>query len=1390
MGTSLRLRSGASRERGLRADGTGPRRRTRHDLVGRGRRLRFESLERRELLADMAVHFKFTEYAGAAPQPDWNAPSLASLSVGDQFWMELWIEDIRSTPNGVFEAFFDVGYNSNLLSATGVIEHGDAYNSGKSPPDPLVPSGGQILKTGGVDRDFFASAPGDPFLLFRVPFRADAPGALTLALDVPDEDSFKPRFFVPFSPIELDQIAVDGQSIQIVDAGTTVSPTSGLITTEAGAQATFSVRLNTAPTASVTIPISSSDTTEGSVSPASLTFTTSNWSQAQTVTVTGIDDAVDDGNVSYTIVLAPASSPDAKYSGHNPVDVSVTNNDDDAAGIVVTPGPSMVTSEAGGWTTFSVVLASEPTSSVTIPISSSDPSEGTVSPATVTFTTTNWNQARTVTVTGINDAVVDGDIGYTILLAPASSQDPNYNGRDAGDVAVTNTDNDTAGIVVTPGSGLVTSEAGAPATFSVVLASEPTADVTFPLSSSDTTEGTVSPASLTFTAANWNQARTVTVTGVNDAVDDGDIGYTILLAPAVSQDPNYNGRDAGDVAVTNTDNDTAGIVVTPGSGLVTSEAGAPATFSIVLASEPTANVAIPISSSDATEGTVSPASVTFTTANWNQSQMITVTGVNDDVDDGDVAYTTVLSPAVSQDPKYNGRDAMDVSAKNTDNDTAGIVVTPGPSMVTNEAGATATFSVVLASEPTANVTISIASSDATEGTVSPTSVTFTATNWNQARTVTVTGVNDAVDDGDVVYAIVLAPAVSQDPKYSNSDAQDVSVTNTDDDTAGILLAPGPSMITSEAGGSATFSVVLASEPTAGVTIPLSSSDTSEGTVSPASVTFTPANWNQPQTVTVTGINDAVDDGDIVYRILTSPAVSLDPKYGGRDVADVAVTSIDNDTAGIVVAPGSTLVTSEAGGSATFTIVLISEPTAYVTIPLSSSNTAEGTVSPASVTFAPGNWSQPQTVTVTGVDETVADGDAGYTIILGAASSQDPQYGGRDADDLQATNIDNDVPGITAMPISGLVTTEAGGTATFQIVLNTLPAAEVTIGLTTSDPTEVTIVPASVKFLPGDWNVPQTVTLTGVDDDLTDGDASYAILTAAAVSDDSSYHGLDAVDVLAVNRDDDGLAVIQVKDSSANPDDKQIQFVTDLSRYRPLMADSPLVRQAYPDDRQYFDVFNAGDAPLVLEAIEIHVPGVSIDRPLGDGAADDLTILPGKTERFRLTYAPTDEAESFDLESGVVIVSNAQDAAEFSIALRGESTTNADISYDGRVNLSDLGPLNVNFGKVTGTAGFDPSADINGDGRVNLTDLGPLNVAFGWSREAALIAAAALQTPADLPTSPPTHRPDVPSGDANTDLLMTQLAIGWTEELLRQQPAKTKDLKDAVFAAFPWEEWSR
>ena len=338
-------------------------------------------------------------------------------------------------------------------------------------------------------------------------------------------------------------------------------------------------------------------------------------------------------------------------------------------GITVTPTSGLYTSEAGGTAVFTVVLNSAPTANVTIWLSSSDPLEGTVAPPSLTFTSSNWDQEQTVTVTGVDDALADGPIAYTIVTAAATSSDPNYNGVDADNVSVTNTDNETAGITVNPTVGLTTTEAGGTDTFTVVLNTLPANDVTIDLSSNKTDEGTVAPLSLTFTTLNWSTPRTVTVTGVDDELDDGDQAYNINTANATSTDGNYNGINPEDVSVTNTDDDTAGVTVSTISG-PTTEAGGTATFTVVLTSEPTADVTISSSSNDTTEGTVAPASLTFTSVNYDQEQTVTVTGVDDALDDGDITYS-IVTTASSTDLTYDAINPADVSVTNTDDDTAG-----------------------------------------------------------------------------------------------------------------------------------------------------------------------------------------------------------------------------------------------------------------------------------------------------------------------------------------------------------------------------------------------------------------------------------------------------------------------------------------------------------------------------------------------------------------------------------------------------------------------------------------------------------------------------------------------------------------------------------------------
>jgi subtilisin-like proprotein convertase family protein len=239
----------------------------------------------------------------------------------------------------------------------------------------------------------------------------------------------------------------------------------------------------------------------------------------------------------------------------------------------------------------------------------------------------------------------------------------------------------------------------------------------------------------------------------------------------------------------------------------------------------------------------------------------------------------------------------------------------------------------------------------------------------------------------------------------------------------LVTEENPRNDASEFPTSSYLTLALDTAPSADVVVPLRVSNPLEGLLSTSgtaqassiSLTFTPTNWNVPQWVGVAGVDDAKTDGDVTYSIFVDPATSFDSNYSGKDPADVSVLNRDNEIAWVLVSPTSGLVTSEGvGGTAAFTVKLNSPPNGNVYVNLASSDTSEGTVSPSKLTFTTSDWSVPQTVVVTGVEDSLPDGDMGYQIItsMDPSSSQEYLLLAPDPVDVSVVNADNDVTSIT------------------------------------------------------------------------------------------------------------------------------------------------------------------------------------------------------------------------------------------------------------------------------------------------------------------------------------------------------------------------------------------
>ena len=957
----------------------------------------------------------------------------------------------------------------------------------------------------------------------------DTPVTVTVAPVVDDVDEASPHtstitHAATSNDVNYNGIGIGDVTVSITDndtAGVSVSAISGN-TTEASATSTFTVVLDSEPTSTVSIAVESSDLTEGTINTSTLVFTSADWNTPKTVVATGVDDGVDDGDVAYTITLSAVISDDGSYSGINPNDVNVTNVDDDVVGITVTEsGGTTLVAEAGGTDSYTIVLDSEPTNSVTVTVTSD--AQSTVSTSSIVFTAANWDTAVTVTVSAVNDDIDEASPHGSSITHTATSVDASYNDIEILNVNASVTDNDTAGVTVTESGGTtVITEAGGTDSYTIVLASEPLGDVTVDIAVD--ADVSVSTSSLVFTSANWDTTQTVTVTAVNDDIDEISPHTGTVSHSLSSTDGAYNGLAVSNVSASITDNDTAGVTVveSAGSTAVSESAVDTDSYTIVLDSEPTDPVTVAIN--PGAQATISTSSIVFTTANWDTPVTVTVSSVNDDIDEASPHTGTITHTVTSNDSIYNGITVVDVSASVTDDDTAGVTLSQsGDTTAVTEVGETDSYTIVLDSEPTNSVTISVTPD--TQTTVSTSSVVFTSANWDTPVTVTVSAVDDDVDESSPHLSTITHTATSGDANYDAIAVANVTPSITDNDTAGVTVteSAGATIIT-EAGVTDSYTVVLDSEPTNDVTLAVSPD--ADSTVSTSSIVFTSANWDTAVTVTVTAVNDDIDEASPHTSTVTHTATSNDSNYDAIGVDTVTASVTDNDTAGITVSDISGN-TTEAGATSTFTVVLESEPTANVSIDLATSDATEGTVGAAQLTFTSANWDTAQTVTVTGVDDDVDEGNVAYTVTLAVAVSDDASYSGVNPDDVSVTNTDDDTVGITVTESAdSTVLTEAGTTDSYTIVLGSEPTENVTVAIAVD--ADVSVSTSSLVFTSANWDTGQTVTVTGVDDDVDEASPHTGTVSHVVVSDDGLYNGMDVDDVVASITDNDtaGVTVAQ------------------------------------------------------------------------------------------------------------------------------------------------------------------------------------------------------------------------------------------------------------------------
>jgi hypothetical protein len=383
----------------------------------------------------------------------------------------LQILDISNPSNPTLVGSYDTPDDAQGLSVVGNFAYIADKDAGLQIIDISSPANPTLVGSYDTPDDAY-----DVSVVGNLAYIADHDSGLQI-IDIsdPTHPTLKASYDTPDTAISVtvvDNLAyvADWRSgLLIIDVGNTASTgftlgKSSASVSETGTSESFTVQLNTQPTSTVVLTVTSSDTDEATASPTLLTFTPNDWNQPQTVTVTGVDDSAVDGSQTSTLTIAvDDASSDNTFDAIADQIVTVTTEDDDIAGFTLSQSSASV-SETGTTDTFTVQLNAQPLTDVVLTVATSNTGEATTDKTSVFFTPDTWNQPQTVTIAGVDDnpnpspgvtvigvnhPLIDGDATSTITVSvDATNSEDTFDSLSDQIVTITTTDNDVPGLTI------------------------------------------------------------------------------------------------------------------------------------------------------------------------------------------------------------------------------------------------------------------------------------------------------------------------------------------------------------------------------------------------------------------------------------------------------------------------------------------------------------------------------------------------------------------------------------------------------------------------------------------------------------------------------------------------------------------------------------------------------------------------------------------------------------------------------------------------------------------------------------------------------------------------------------------------------------------------------
>ena len=554
-----------------------------------------------------------------------------------------------------------------------------------------------------------------------------------------------------------------------------VTVSTAALTVNEGTMGTYTVVLDSQPTANVTVTPSRTGSSDVTFSPATLTFTALNWNTVQPVTVTAAqdNDAVDD---SATISHAVTGGD---YAGVTVESVVVTVDDDETADTTAprvasivreTPTSSPTNADSLTWrVTFSEAVSNVDAADFVV--------SGTTATVTAVAAVSGVTGAYDVTASGGNLAGVSATVGLAIAAS--------HNIQDGASNALSNTaptgTNDNSYVVDNTAPTVTIS--GVPATSDAPF----TATFTFPeavtgFAVGDITLGNATASSFTVTSTTVYRAL-VTPTAAG--------AVTVDVSANAAQDAAGNGNTAATRA--SSAYAVPAITIVAGTSPVTE--GTSAVFTLSRTGSPAAALTVNVTVSETGGDMVAAANEGARTVTFlanSATATLSVATAPDSVDEANSVVTATVSADTGSPASYSVATPASAMVTVQDNDTRGVTVS-ATALTVNE-GTPGTYTVVLDSQPTANVTVTPSRTGSSDVTFSPPTLTFTALNWNTVQPVTVTAAQDgdAVDDSATISHAVTGG------DYVGVTVESVVVTVNDDES--VDTVPGVPTDLSSTGG--------------------------------------------------------------------------------------------------------------------------------------------------------------------------------------------------------------------------------------------------------------------------------------------------------------------------------------------------------------------------------------------------------------------------------------------------------------------------------------------------------------------------------------------------------------------------------------------------------------